>query len=263
MTRVVLIHWNRAEAEDRCARLQRAGYEATPFSDSEGDGLRAIRDCPPDAFVIDLSRVPSHGRAVATWLRQQKATRGVPIVFVAGDPEKVARVRELLPDAMYAEWSGIRGALRRAVRRPPAGPVVPGTMESYSGRPLPGRLGIRAGSSVVLLGAPEDLEQKMGPLPENVRLRRQTRGRPQLVLLFAKSRAELERRFPAAARALAEGGGVWIAWPKKSSAVRTDLNQSVVRAFGLNAGFVDYKICAIDETWSGLLFARRRAAKQV
>ena len=263
MTRVVLIHWNRAEAEERCARLQRAGYQAMPFSDSGGHGLRALRDCPPDAFVIDLGRVPSHGRAVATWLRQQKATRCVPIVFAAGDPDKVARVRELLPDAVYAEWSEIRDALRRAVRRSAASPVVPGTMQSYSGRPLSRKLGIRAGSDVVLLGAPEDLEQKLRPLPDNVRLQRKTRGRPHLALLFAKSCAELERRFPAAARALAEGGGVWIVWPKKSSGVRTDLNQSVVRAFGLNAGFVDYKICAIDDTWSGLLFARRRAAKHV
>ena len=67
----------------------------------------------------------------------------------------------------------------------------------------------------------------------------------------------MRRRFPAAAGCLAEGGGLWIAWPKKASGVATDLTQATVRSFGLGSDFVDYKICAIDETWSGLLFARR------
>jgi hypothetical protein len=77
-------------------------------------------------------------------------------------------------------------------------------------------------------------------------------------MLFAKSHAEMRRRFAAAERALAEGGGMWIAWPKKSSGVATDLTQNDVRRYGLDAGLVDYKIAAIDETWSGLLFARRK-----
>jgi hypothetical protein len=68
----------------------------------------------------------------------------------------------------------------------------------------------------------------------------------------------MKRRFPAAAHCLAAGGGLWIAWPKKASGVATDLTQAVVRSFGLGSDFVDYKICAIDETWSGLLFARRK-----
>ena len=84
------------------------------------------------------------------------------------------------------------------------------------------------------------------------------RGRPQLILLFTKSRADLARRFPAAARALAEGGGLWIVWPKKASGVVSDLGENAVREFGLAVGFVDYKVCAVDQTWSGLLFARRK-----
>jgi hypothetical protein len=91
-----------------------------------------------------------------------------------------------------------------------------------------------------------------------VRIGRAARGRPGRILLFTTSRADLERRFPAASRALAEGGGLWIVWPKKASGVATDLGETEVRAFGLAAGFVDYKVCALDTTWSGLLFARRR-----
>jgi CheY-like chemotaxis protein len=259
MSRLTLIHWNAAEGEERAACLRSVGHETNAYAPQGAPGIRALRKNPPDAFVIDLSRLPSQGCGVAIMLRQQQATRPIPIVFAGGDPGKVARVRELLPDAVYAEWSRIHDALRRALEEPPADPVVPGTMDPYSGAPLPKRLGIQAGSEVVLLGAPAGFEEKLGALPENVRLRRRAQGRAHVLLLFTRSRADLDRRFPVAARALAEGGGLWIVWPKKASGVATDLTQSAVRAFGLGAGFVDYKICAIDGTWSGLLFARRRA----
>ena len=121
-------------------------------------------------------------------------------------------------------------------------------MEAYSGTPLPKKLGVREGAVVALLGA----------LPVGVRLQEQARSRAHLIVLFAKSRAELERRLPAAIRALAEGGRLWVAWPKKASGVAARLTQADVRSVGLGAGLVDYKVCAIDATWSGLCFARRR-----
>src|SRR5687767_14567225 len=103
MPRILLIHWNEAEALERAARLGMAGFEATAIWDETGGvALRRVRENPPDAFVIDLSRLPSHGRDVATWLREGKATRGIPLVFLEGDAEKVARLRALLPDATYA-----------------------------------------------------------------------------------------------------------------------------------------------------------------
>lgn len=262
MPRVVLIHWNAGEAEERAGRLRRAGHRADIFADRSAEGYRALRESPPDLFVIDLSRTPSHGGALGTWLRQQKATRRIPILFAGGNPEKVARVRRLLPDAIYTEWSRIRGAMRRALQSRPKAPVVPGTMDGYSATPLPRKLGIREGSSVALLRAPKGFERTLGTLPDDVRLRGEARGRADVILLFARSLADLRSRFPAAARALAERGGLWILWPKKASGVATDLTASGVRAFGLGAGFVDYKICAVDATWSGLLFARRRPARR-
>jgi len=78
-----------------------------------------------------------------------------------------------------------------------------------------------------------------------------------VILLFVKSHAELEKRFIPAVRAMAEGGRLWIVWPKKASGVAADLTQNDVRAFGLKAGLVDFKISAIDATWSGLCFTRR------
>jgi alkylation response protein AidB-like acyl-CoA dehydrogenase len=141
-------------------------------------------------------------------------------------------------------------------RAQPTKPVS--ALAGYSGTPLPKKLGLRAGSVVALLGAPADFRRTLGALPENVRLVNHARRRAHRVLLFVRSQAELRRRFPAAVRALDEGGGLWIIWPKQASGVPTDLTQAVVRRVGLAAGLVDYKICAVDATWSGLLFARRR-----
>ena len=133
MARVLLIHWNAHEAKDLLPRLRAAGHTATSYSEHGGVGLKRFRNKPPDAIVIDLSRLPSHGRAVATWLRQQKPTRHVPILFVDGQKEKVARARNELPDATFTSWRAIRGALDRALANPPTQPVVPGTMSGYSG----------------------------------------------------------------------------------------------------------------------------------
>ncbi|MGC9970389.1 MAG: hypothetical protein ABSE56_07350 [Bryobacteraceae bacterium] len=258
MRRIRLIHWNAAEGEARAEELRRGGHEVDYQVALGPADLCAMRERPPEAVVIDLGRAPSQGRDVALALRQQKATRASPLVFVEGDPEKTARVRELLPDAFYTPWRGVGRTLERAMRQPPSKPVTPGVLAGYSGTPLPKKLGIRAGALVALLGAVEGFEDTLGTLPEGVRIARTVRGRPQLILLFAESRADLERRFPAAARALADGGGLWIVWPKKASGVVSDLGENKVRGFGLAAGFVDYKVCAVDHTWSGLLFARRK-----
>jgi len=258
MSRVLLIHWNADEATERVERLRKAGYTAEFHADQDGTSFRTIRDAPPDAFVIDLSRLPSQGRDVGVWLRRQKSTRFVPLVFVGGEPIKVARAEKLLPDAEFTEWSRIRGALRKALENPPIDPAVPNVMQGYSGTPLPKKLRIKEGTRLALLGAPDDFERTLGDLPPAVAIKRQARGKNDIVMLFATSRADMIRRFGAAERAMAEGGGMWIAWPKKSSGLATDLTQNEVRRYGLDSGLVDYKIAAIDATWSGLLFARRK-----
>ena len=130
----------------------------------------------------------------------------------------------------------------------------------YSGTPLPKKLGIKAGSAVAIVGAPEGFpDQTLGPLPSGTSLRLDLRRPFSVGILFARSRADLRRRFPAAARAMGTPGALWIAWPKKASKVVTDLDEGFVRDFGLAASLVDYKVAAIDATWSGLCFARRRA----
>ena len=112
MPRVRLIHWKATEAAALLASLRAAGHALDYDEDLSSAGFRAIRDSPPDAFAIDLSRLPSHGRDVATFLRGQKATRHIPIVFVGGAPENVGAICKLLPDAVYT--TPARAAIRIA-----------------------------------------------------------------------------------------------------------------------------------------------------
>jgi len=258
MSRLRLIHWNEAEGEARAIALRGLGYDVAFHVPAHGGDLRQYGKTPPDLFVIDLGRLPSHGREVGGALRGQKATRLTPLVFVGGAPVKVAKVKALLPDAVYCSWRGIKGAITRALANPPSAPVVPGTMAGYSGTPLPRKLGIKAGTQLMLLGAPEDFEQTLGALPGDVAIKRRAVGTAELVMLFARRRGDLVRRLPAAVRATGDKGRVWLAWPKQASGVVSDLTQNDIRSLGLAMGLVDFKICAIDATWSGLCFARRR-----
>jgi hypothetical protein len=134
------------------------------------------------------------------------------------------------------------------------------TAAGYSGTPLPRKLGIRDGHRVLLAGAPADFE--LGDLPSlelpDVDVHRRAGRTPYDVILgFTPDRRTLVRRFPQLARRLVVNGGLWIAWPKRSSGVPTDLDENIVREVGLAAGLVDNKVCAVDETWSGLRFVVR------
>ncbi len=257
--RVRLVHWKAEEVPERAARLQQEGYEVDDEVPGTSIGVKALRENPPDAFVIDLSRLPSHGREVACALRQSKALRAIPIVFVGGTAAKIEAIRAELPDAVYVDWEGIGVALHAAIAAPPVDPVVPESDSgARSGRPLTQKLGIGAGSTVVLLDAPTAVEELLAPLPDGVTLRRGNRGRRETTIWFATSRRAVERRFAAVVKAVGEGT-LWMAWPKGSSGVETDLSEDGVREVALPAGLVDTKVCAIDETWSGLRLTRRRS----
>ena len=254
-----LVHWNEEEAPERAARLERLGYEVEATVPGTSIGIRELSANPPAAFVIDLSRLPSHGREVARAVRQSKGLRTVPILFLDGRPEKVAQAEDEFPDASFSPWGEAATALEEAISHPPADPVVPvSTSGPHSGVPLASKLGIKPGSTVVLLAPPEGFEQTLGELPEGAVLRRRNRGAREITLWFERSAAALRKRIGAVAEAVGEGM-LWVAWPKGSSAIETDLSEGEVRATGLAAGLVDSKICAIDEDWSGLRFTRRRA----
>lgn len=132
-----------------------------------------------------------------------------------------------------------------------------GPAAGYSGTPLARKLGIRAGDRVALLRAPDGFVAVLGELPPDVAVRRQARGPLDVIVSFVRSRTELNRGIDGWRAALNPAGGLWIAWPKRSSGVATDLSEVAVRATGLETGLVDNKVCAIDSTWSGLRFVFR------
>lgn len=128
----------------------------------------------------------------------------------------------------------------------------------YSGTPLVRKLGIKPEARLGLIGAPEGFDDTLGELPPGVRVRRRLGGEPfDVIVAFHARRADLERRLPALAAALDPAGGLWLAWPKRASGVATDVTEDVVRSSGLATGLVDNKVCAIDQTWSGLRLVYR------
>lgn len=130
-------------------------------------------------------------------------------------------------------------------------------MAGYSSTPLAKKLGIKEGSRIALVNAPEDFESTLDALPENVTIVKRINASMDLILLFVISEQILARDFARFAKKLVPNGMFWIAWPKKSSGVTTDLTFGKVQRIGLDAGLVDVKICAVDETWSGLKFVYR------
>jgi hypothetical protein len=247
--RIRFVHWNQAEAEERAERLRALGYDVDaspapmPFR-RFAEGF--------DAVVVDLGRLPSQGRDVGVAVRIAKPTRRLPLVFVGGAEDKAARVRETLPDAVFTSWERVGDALRRA--RPPTDPVVPASaLAGYSSTPLPKKLGIGDGTVVALVGAPEGFEALLGV---GAAVRRGNRGRRDLTIAFATD-PDVGARWQSLA-ASPQVDDVWIVWAKKGSPRHAGVTQALVRREGLARGFVDFKVCAVDDTWSGLRFKRRR-----
>jgi CheY-like chemotaxis protein len=253
---VRLVYWNEDEGLERRQQLEALGFDA---AFDFGDGvfvLRQIRSAPPDAVVIDLSRIPSHGREVAHALRAAKATRHLPIVFVGGEPAKVEKTKQLLPDAAYTTWGRIKTALPKAIARPIANPIVPDHNLAW-GKPTVAKLGVKATCHVALLASPRGFADALKPWPAKVTFTARADAKADIFLCFARTATELRAHLNALG-GVAARQTVWLCWPKKASGVKSDLDGNVVRTTGLAAGWVDYKVCSLDETWSALAFKRRK-----
>ena len=167
MSWIKLVHWNAVEAEPRARLLESLGYTVN-FEPLNGlDFLKAWKEDPPAAVVIDLSRIPSHGREIGMAIRHTKTTRAIPLVFVGGELEKVIRTQGLLPDAVYTAWDDLPAALRQAIENPILEPIAPKSLfDAYAGQLLTKKLGIRPGMQVQLIGAPPDFAQVLGEIPQ-------------------------------------------------------------------------------------------------
>ena len=131
-------------------------------------------------------------------------------------------------------------------------------MVGYSGTPLARKLGIKEGSRVALLDAPEAFDAELDPLPQGVHVVRRLVPDLDVALLFVTERRRLEQRFDSVAQAVFPAGGFWVAWPKRASKVATDLTEDVLREVALPRGLVDNKVCAVTDVWSGLRLVWRR-----
>ena len=256
MPRVCVVHWNSAEAKPLLDVCRQSGFDIE-YPDSDGMAVcRAIRVHPPEVIVIDLSRRPSHGREVAIWLRSTKSTRHIPIVFAGGEPEKVARVREILPDAAFTEMPGMAAALKGALRRKPADPVRPRQMmERAHWKSAAQKLGIAAGSSIAVVEPPRDFPSLPGELPDAVDFVDDPDIAAPMTLWFVHELHELQaslRRL----RALAGRSKLWILWRKGS---KNGLTQISIATATAEMALVACKVRSVDDRWSAMLYARRKA----
>jgi hypothetical protein len=136
-------------------------------------------------------------------------------------------------------------------------------MAGYSKTPLPQKLGIKPGLTVVTINAPTNYRRLLGKIPEGVTFSDRLKPDSSFIHVFTRTRSELANRLPVLRARIADIGTVWVSWPKRSAGVPTDVTEDVVRAVALPLGFVDVKVCAIDEIWSGLkLMVRRENRKR-
>lgn len=136
-------------------------------------------------------------------------------------------------------------------------------MAGYSGTPLARKLGVTDEMTIVAIGAPKNYRALLGPLPDGTRIAARGPKRPRFVHLFTTSRVELAARLRRLRGSLSQNGVVWISWPKKAAKIDTDITEDTIRAVALPLGFVDVKVCAVDETWSGLKLVIRKELRTV
>ena len=132
------------------------------------------------------------------------------------------------------------------------------TAPGYSGTPLARKLGIAAGARVVVVNAPDGYRDWLAPLPEGVRFEATVSAATDVVHLFVDRRADLAARLDTLRPRIAPAAAVWVSWPKKASKVPTDITEDTIRALALPIGFVDVKVCAVSDVWSGLKLVIRK-----
>jgi hypothetical protein len=136
-------------------------------------------------------------------------------------------------------------------------------MVGYSGTPLANKLGLKAPLTLVTLGAPREYATWLDGLPEGVRLVTKSKGSVQAAHMFVAKKAEMEKHLVALRKSLEPAGFVWVSWPKKASKVATDITEQTIRDVALPMGFVDIKVCAVSDVWSGLKLVIRKSERAV
>jgi len=256
MPRVRLFHWRAEEAQTLIVALRAGGYTVDYPGDKANGSWRSLRENSTYAAIIDLTRLPSHGRHVAAEIRATKSLRHIPIVFVDGDPEKVERVRKDLPDAVYTSRSRLVSALKRV--KPLADPVAPPRMMDRTDRTTAEKLGIKSGARVALIDPPADYVRVLGKLPKDASLEEDPDEVLPLTLWFVRD-PDVYANGLAGIRRCAIASRIWIIYPKQQAGrSASGLTQGFIREAAISVGLVDYKVCSVNEVWTGLLFTRKK-----
>ena len=254
---VRLICWNADRTRELSEQLETAGF-AVDAGVIDGPALRALGQSSPDAVVIDLGRLPAQGRDVGVMSRTAARSRQTPLVFVDGAAAKVDRTREVLPDASYTSRDEMVASIRQTMARPPLDPVVPeSNFAGYSGTPLPRKLGIKTASTVALVDAPKDFRTTLGDLPAGTSIIHAPDSGAGVTLWFLESLADLHNGIGRMA-AVRRRWTTLDLLAQEGLGDRHRCHAERGSTTGLASGLVDFKICAIDATWSGLCFTRRK-----
>jgi hypothetical protein len=255
MPRVRIVHWKASESGPLIEACQACGFEVEYDDVNGGELVKMIRGKPPDVLAVDLTRLPSHGRDVAIYLRRTKYARHIPLVFVDGEPEKAEAIRRQLPDAVFTTRRQLCAAVKSACAKRVADPVLPpGIMERYGSRTVTQKLGIKAGATVAVIDAPRDYAAALGVLPEGAELVENPDSVHAVTLWFVRDFREYQAGLREM-QAIADRTRLWIVWRKGTGS----LTDKLVREAANEAGLVDYKICAINAQWSAMAFARRKS----
>lgn len=260
MADIIYLHWHAGEAAAHVRPLKAAGHRVRTLAsvDAAADFITSS----PDALVISLDRLPSHGQAVAAVFWEAKKRHQTPIVFVGGATDKVRAAQAKFKTAIFCHRNQLTDVVGQISSGSLTIPVVatvrrPSTSD-YSGKPLPQKLGLTEGQRVAFLHAPEDWDSIIGPMPANVLRYAKPVKDLDMVVLFVTEALVLAKEFPKLTERMAAKGMIWVAWPKKSAKVNTDVDENTIREVGLKKNWVDVKVCAISEIWSGLKFLRRK-----
>jgi CheY-like chemotaxis protein len=257
MTRIRVIHFKAAEAGSLIEGLRTAGHEVEYDQKVDTALFRVIRSAPPNAFVIDLTRMPSHGRAVAVLMRQSPKTRHIPTVFVDGEAEKIALIRRQLPDAIYTTRAKLRSAVKAALSSRVENPVAPGPIFSYHTRTAAEKIGIPKGATVGVIDPPRDYLRVIGALPDGVEFVEGAQAGCQLLLWFLHNPDTYLEMLPRM-RAWVAKARLWVLWKKGGTTRAGAVTQPLIREAAMEMGLVDYKICSVDKTWSGIALTLKK-----
>jgi hypothetical protein len=264
---VRLICWNEADAFARAAGLRHAGYRVIADPPENAGGMvRYFRELAPDAVVIDLDRLPSHGRELGLSLRASKSTSHLRLVFAGGVPAKIELVRATIPDAIFTPWDdGVAAAIERAMAQPDPPRLLSRELpKDTSPGSLERKLDIKPQAHFAIVSVNRSDNGWLAELlssPEGAVQQRRIDATTTLALFLVATRRDLMRAFEQARASLPPKASLWIVHPKQTSRLAADFNQDDVREAGLAHGFVDYKVCAVDKDWSALKFARRGVTK--